>query len=95
MVLAVIYNFLLLIYIYLIDRRLSALTDAFASKKRDDSLSRSISGVSSESRSQKSQLTIDKRSSWSEDSAVGLDNFRPVTLTVSSFFKQVTIAMLL
>lgn len=34
----------------------------------------------------------DKRSSWSstgDEAGLSLDNFRPVTLTVSSFFKQV------
>ena len=32
----------------------------------------------------------EKRNSWTvEESSVGLDTFRPVTLTVSSFFKQV------
>ena len=41
---------------------------------------------------QKSGGSVDsKRISWNlEDVAVQLDTFRPVTLTVSSFFKQVT-----
>lgn len=33
----------------------------------------------------------DKRSSWSSDDlSTNFDNFRPVTLTISNFFKQVT-----
>ena len=60
---------------------------------RDDSLTRSMSGVGDSSRSLRSQVMSDKRSSWyerEEMSMPNLDTFRPVTLTVSSFFKQVS-----
>ncbi|XP_067927943.1 dedicator of cytokinesis protein 7-like [Watersipora subatra] len=74
-----------------LDRRMSALSENFVKRSgRDDSLTRSVSGVT-EMRSFKSQsLVSDKRSSWyeREETIPNLDSFRPVTITVSSFFKQ-------
>lgn len=76
-----------------LDRRMSALSENFVKRGgRDDSLTRSVSGVT-EMRSFKSQsLVSDKRSSWyeREETIPNLDSFRPVTITVSSFFKQVS-----
>lgn len=76
-----------------LDKRLSGLTENLMKKSsRDDSLTRSMSGVSETTRSMRSQVMSDKRSSWyerEETAMPNLDTFRPVTLTVSSFFKQV------
>jgi molybdenum-dependent DNA-binding transcriptional regulator ModE len=73
-----------------LDRRASALLgqyDSFRKKSRDlreESFTRHGS-------LERQRATPDKRSSWSsEDLGEALSDFRPVTLTLTSFFKQVS-----
>jgi len=58
---------------------------------RDDSLTRSMSGVGDLRSLKSNQSNSDKRSSWyeKEETMPNLDTFRNVTIAVSSFFKQV------
>lgn len=78
-----------------LDRRSSALMgqyDSFRKKSRDlreESFTRHGS-------LERQRTTPDKRSSWSsEEIGEALTDFRPVTLTLTSFFKQVTFLSLL
>ena len=75
----------------LTDRRTSMLGlgaqyDSFRRKMaRDD-------GSSHHGSLERQKLTPDKRSSWtSEDIGAAIDSFKPIIVTVSSFFKQVCI----
>lgn len=77
------------INVIFLDKRLSGLPENFMKRAaRDDSLTRSMSGVGS---LKGQQNVADKRSSWyeREETIPNLDTFRSVTVTVHSFFKQV------
>ena len=78
----------IIIFFIFIDRKSGIMSsmESFRKKSRDDG-----SFVRHGSVERPRSASLDKRNSWStnEDLAQAYDNFRPVTLTVSSFFKQV------
>lgn len=72
---------------YFIDRRSSSSIpgqfESIRKRNRDDSVSRRGSF-------ERGRTGYERRGGSPDDYGSSLDNFRPVTLTVSSFFKQVS-----
>ena len=73
------------------DRRSSLLSqyESFRKRSRDDSGSGSGMLRHSSLERQRVSGSFEKRCSWYTDDLSNLESFRPVTLTVSSFFKEV------
>ncbi len=78
-----------------LDRKSSLVSqyESFRKRSRDETGGGFLRHGSLERQKSGGGSSDSKRISWNlEDTAVQLDTFRPVTLTVSSFFKQVTTA---